>query len=153
MVEPKGDPRELLKRKISDLQDQLAKQKAAGKDLKKDATCRQLRKTLKRAQRKLALLSPLTLEQKQARNAKFSELIAKRLSELTQGQKKVQANPYIHSLRKKTKSLNKQKKKLDRVAKKLAANKPAKAAPPPPAPAAPPPPAPAPASAPEPEKK
>src|SRR2546426_226928 len=81
---------------------------------------RQLRKSLKRAQRRLALLTPLNHEQKVARVTKLTDLLAKRLSDLTQGAKKVQANPYVRSLKKKTKSLNKRKKKLDRIAKKLA---------------------------------
>lgn len=113
-----ADPKENLKKKIAEIKNQLAQHKAAGKDLKKDPTCRQLRKTLKRAQRRLALLTPLSFEQKVAQVAKFTELINKRLGELTQGAKKVQGNPYVHSLRKKLKSLNKRKKKLDRIAKK-----------------------------------
>ena len=124
-----ADPKEALKKKAADLKDQLAKLKAAGKDLKKEAGARTLRKQLKRAQRRLTLLSPLTLEQKQARVAKLTDFLAKRLGELTQGAKKVQANPYVRSLKKKTKSLNKAKKKLDRVAKKIAARNAAKAAP------------------------
>jgi hypothetical protein len=142
MAEAK-DPKESLKKKVNDLKDQLAKQKAAGKDVKKDPTCRQLRKTLKRAQRRLALLSPLSYDQKVARVGKLTDLVNKRLGELTQGSKKVMGNPYVHSLRKKIKALNKQKKKLDRIAKKQAANAAPAAAPPQPAP---PPPA-------EPEKK
>lgn len=133
-----ADPKESLKKKIAEIQDQLAKNKAAGKDVKKDPTCRQLRKTLKRAQRRLALLSPLSFDQQQQRVSKLTDLVNKRLGELTQGAKKVQGNPYVHSLRKKIKALNKRKKKLDRVGKKAAA----KAHPAPaPAPAAPPPPA------------
>jgi hypothetical protein len=144
-----ADPKEALKKKIADLKDQLAKQKAAGKDLKKDAACRQMRKTLKRAQRRLSLLTPLTFEQKSTRVGKITDMINKRMGELTQGAKKVQANPYVRSLRKKLKSLNKAKKKLDRIAKKAEAAKAAAAAPPPaPAPAAA-----APAPAPEGEKK
>ena len=136
-----ADPKEALKKKVADLKDQVAKQFAAGKDSKKDPAFRELRKQLKRAQRRLALLSPLSLEQKTARVAKLTDLLSKRLSELTQGAKKVQANPYVRSIKKKTKSLNKRKKRLDRIAKKLAAkNAPPKAAPAPaaaaPAPAA-----------------
>ena len=138
-----ADPKEALKKKIEDLKAQLAKEKAAGKTSNKDLNVRKLPKTLRRPQRKLALLSPLTYDQKVARVAKLTDMVAKRMSELTQGAKKVQANPYVHSLRKKTKSLNKRKKKLDRIAKKIAAAaKPAAA----PAPAAA-------APAAEPEKK
>ena len=114
------DQKEDLKKKIEGLKKQLADQKAAGKDPKKDPTLRQLRKTLKRAQRKLSLHTPVTLQQKQERVGKLTELLAKRLSELTQGQKKVQANPYVRSIKKKNKSLNKLKKRLDRQAKKAA---------------------------------
>ena len=52
------------------------------------------------------------------------------MSDLTQGAKKVQANPYVRSIKKKNKSLNKRKKRLDRIGKKIAAkNAPPKAAP------------------------
>ena len=132
-----ADPKEALKKKITDLKEQLAKAKTAGKDSKKDPAVRTLRKQLKRAQRRLALLTPLNHEQKVTRVTKLTELLAKRLGELTQGAKKVQANPYVRSLKKKTKSLNKRKKKLDRIAKKLAEKSAAKAAPAAPPPAAP----------------
>jgi|SRR5579862_213843 len=124
-----ADPKEALKKKIADLKEQVAKQSAAGKDSKHDPALRKLRKDLKRAQRKLALLTPLNHDQKVARVTKLTDLLAKRLSELTQGAKKVQANPYVRSIKKKTKSLNKRKKKLDRIAKKLAAKAAAKSAP------------------------
>jgi len=126
------DPKEALQKKITDLKAQVAKEHAAGKDSRKDPALRALRKQLKRAQRRLALLTPLNHDQKVARVAKLTDFLTKRLGELTQGAKKVQANPYVRSLKKKTKSLNKRKKKLDRIAKKLAAkNAPPKAAPPP----------------------
>lgn len=125
-----ADPKEALKKKIADLKEKVAKEFAAGKDSKKDPGLRKMRKDLKRAQRRLALLTPLTHEQKVARNAKLTEFLTKRMAELTQGAKKVQANPYVRSIKKKNKSLNKAKKKLDRIAKKLAAkNAPPKAAP------------------------
>ena len=125
-----ADPKEALKKKVADLKEKVAKEHAAGKDSKKDPALRKLRKELKRAQRRLALLSPLNHEQKVARVAKLTDLLSKRMGELTQGAKKVQANPYVRSIKKKTKSLNKRKKRLDRIAKKLAAkNAPPKAAP------------------------
>jgi hypothetical protein len=131
-----ADQKEALKKKIADLKEKVAKEFAAGKDSKKDPALRKMRKDLKRAQRRLALLTPLTHEQKVARVAKLTDFLTKRMSDLTQGAKKVQANPYVRSIKKKTKSLNKAKKKLDRIAKKLAAkNAPPKA--PPAAPAAP----------------
>lgn len=127
------DQKAELTKKIDGLAKQIAEQKAAGKDARKDLTVRQLRKSLKRAQRKLILLTPLSTEKRLERVAKLSDMLAKRLGELTQGQKKVQANPYVRSIKKKNKSINKLKKKLERKAKKAAA----KAAPPKAAPAAP----------------
>jgi hypothetical protein len=144
-----ADPKEALRKKVADLKEQVAKLFAAGKESKTDLAFRKLRKELKRAQRRLALLTPLNHDQKVARVSKLTDLLSKRLSELTQGAKKVQANPYVRSIKKKTKSLNKRKKKLDRIAKKIAAKAAAKAAP---APAAAPASAPA-ASAAEGEKK
>lgn len=133
-----ADQKEALKKKVADLKEKVAKEFAAGKDSKKDAAFRQLRKDLKRAQRRLALQSPLNHEEKITRVSKLTDLLAKRLGELTQGAKKVQANPYVRSIKKKTKSLNKRKKKLDRISKKLAAKAaPPKAAPVAAAPAAP----------------
>ena len=131
-----ADPKDALKKKIEGLKAQLAKEHAAGKTSNKDLNVRKMHKDLRRAQRRLSLLSPLTFEQKVARVAKLTDMVTKRMGELTQGAKKIQANPYVHSLRKKTKSLTKRKKKLDRIAKKVAAAaKPAAA--PTPAPTAP----------------
>ena|SRR5579883_2387862 len=124
-----ADQKEALQKKVADLKEKVAKEFAAKKDSRKDPAFRKLRKELKRAQRKLALLTPLTHDQKVARVAKLTDFLAKRLGELTQGAKKVQANPYVRSIKKKTKSLNKRKKKLDRIAKKVAAKTAAKAAP------------------------
>jgi hypothetical protein len=133
-----ADQKEALKKKVADLKEKVAKEFAAKKDSKKDPAFRKLRKDLKRAQRRLALLSPLTHDQKVARVTKLTDMLTKRLSELTQGAKKVQANPYVRSIKKKNKSLNKRKKKLDRIAKKVAAKAVVKAGPAvPAAPAAP----------------
>jgi len=133
-----ADQKEALKKKVADLKEKVAKEFAAKKDSKKDPVFRKLRKDLKRAQHRLALLSPLTHDQKVARVTKLTDMLTKRLSELTQGAKKVQANPYVRSIKKKNKSLNKRKKKLDRIAKKVAAKAVVKAAPAvPAAPAAP----------------
>ena len=125
-----ADQKEALKKKVADLKEKVAKEFAAKKDSKTDPAFRKLRKDLKRAQRKLSLISPLNHEQKVERVSKLTDMLAKRLSELTQGAKKVQANPYVRSIKKKNKSINKRKKKLDRIAKKLAAkNAPPKAPP------------------------
>ena len=116
------DPKEDLKKKIASLLKQVADLKTAGKDLKNDPTARQARKTLKRAQRRLRLLTPVSIEARLDRVGKLTEMLSKRLGELTQGQKKVQANPYVRSIKKKTKSLNKLKKRMERRQKKVAAN-------------------------------
>jgi hypothetical protein len=116
-----ADQKEALKKKIADLKEKVAKEFAAKKDSKKDPAFRKLRKELKRAQRKLSLLTPLTHEQKVARVTQLTDFLTKRLSDLTQGAKKVQANPYVRSIKKKNKSLTKRKKKLDRIAKKMSA--------------------------------
>jgi len=118
------DPKEDLKKKIASLLKQIADLKTAGKDLKNDPTARQARKTLKRAQRRLRLLTPMSVEKRLERVGKLTEMLSKRLGELTQGQKKVQANPYVRSIKKKTKSLNKLKKGLERRQKKAAASAP-----------------------------
>jgi hypothetical protein len=115
------DQKDALKKLIAELQEKLSKEKAAGKDVKKDLGVRAVRKQLKRAQRRLALLTPQNLEQRLARQAMLVEMINKRLGDLTQGSKKVQANPYVRSCKKKLKSLNKLKKRLDRRVKKAAA--------------------------------
>lgn len=130
------DQKEAIKKIVADLKEKVGKEHAAGKDSKKDPAFRTLRKQLKRAQRKLALITPLSHDQKVVRQAKFVDMITKRLGELTQGAKKIQANPYVRSCKKKLKSLNKLKKRLDRKAKKAAAKAVVKPAPAAAAPAA-----------------
>ena len=105
-----------LKKKIDELKKQLAGHKDAAKGEPKS---RALRKELKRSQKVL-------------------ELIGKTLGEITKGAKKVVGNPYVHSLRKKTKSYNKRIKKVNRLLEKkkkaggatAAEAKPAEGAPP-----------------------
>jgi len=104
-----------LKKKIEELKKQLAGQKETAKG---DPKVRALRKELKRSQRRFASLTPLSLEDQLKRSQKILELIGKSLSEMTQGAKKVVGNPYVHSLRKKTKSFNKRIKKINRLLEK-----------------------------------
>jgi chromosome segregation ATPase len=104
-----------LKKKIDELKKQLAGQEEASKA---DPKARALRKELKRAQRRLATLTPLSLENQLKRSQKILDLIGKTLGELTKGAKKVVGNPYVHSLRKKTKSYNKRIKKTNRLLEK-----------------------------------
>lgn len=113
-----------LKKKI----DELKKQLAAHKDSKNtDLKARALRKELKRAQRRFAGLSPIPLDGQLKRNQKILDLIGKELGELTKGAKKVVGNPYVHSLRKKTKSYNKRIKKINRLIEKKKKDAPAAA--------------------------
>jgi hypothetical protein len=118
------EAKEDLKKKIDGLKKQIAEQKAAGKDSRKEPALRSMMKTLKRTQRKLKLQTPVTMEKRLERVGKLSEMLNKRLGELTQGQKKVQANPYVRSIKKKNKSLNKLKKRLERKIKNAAAKAP-----------------------------
>ena len=111
-----------LKKKIEELKKQLA----GGTDsAKQDPKRRVLRKELKRAQRRLAVLTPLSLESQLKRSQKILDLIGKDLGELTKGAKKVVGNPYVHSLRKKTKSYNKRIKKVNRLLEKQKKSAPA----------------------------
>ena len=115
-----------LKKKIEELKKQLA----GGTDsAKQDPKRRVLRKELKRAQRRLAVLTPLSLESQLKRSQKILDLIGKDLGELTKGAKKVVGNPYVHSLRKKTKSYNKRIKKVNRLLEKQKKSAPAAPAP------------------------
>ena len=75
-----------LKKKIADLKEKVAKEFAAGKDSKKDPAFRTLRKELKRAQRRYALLTPLSLENQLKRSQKVLDLIGKELGEITKGE-------------------------------------------------------------------
>ena len=104
-----------LKKKIDELKKQLAGKTEAPKA---DLNARALRKELRRAQRRLASLTPLSLEAQLKRSQKVLELIGKTLGEITKGAKKVVGNPYVHSLRKKTKSYNKRIKKVNRLLEK-----------------------------------
>ena len=115
-----------LKKKIEDLKKQVAASKdAPNTDLK----ARGLRKELKRAQRRLATLTPLSLDNQLKRSQKVLELIGKELGEITKGAKKVVGNPYVHSLRKKTKSYNRRIKKINRLIEKKKKDAPAEAKP------------------------
>ncbi len=131
MTEKKVD----LKKTIGELKEKLSKQIASNKEPRKDMQARALRKQLKRAQRRDALQTKYTLEERQKQTQKRLDVIGKLVSDMTKGAKKTQGDPYVHSLRKKSKSLNKRLKKLGRLIEKDKKNHPAPAA----APATPPP--------------
>ena len=116
--------KENLTKTIEELKGKLAKAKG-GKKTPGDA--RVIRKSLKRAQRRLSILSPLSIEKQSERCDQLQEMVNKRMEKLGQSSQKIEGNPYLHSLRKKTKALNKLKKRLERATKRAAA----KAAPPP----------------------
>ncbi len=109
-----------LKKKVETLRGQLKAQKEW-----KSAEARKLRKQLKRAQRRVTLLTPQPLEAKHKRISRQNEIIGKILSDMSKAMKKPAENPFVHSLRKKVKSLNKRTKKLDRLIKKKAPATPA----------------------------
>ncbi len=79
------------------------------------------RKKLKRLQRRLRKMQVLPMEERQKRTQKQSDYINKHFSDMTKGMKKVQGNAFVHSMRKKIKSLNKKLKKFARIAKKAEA--------------------------------
>lgn len=79
------------------------------------------RKKLKRLQRRLRKMQVLPFEERQKRTQKQSDYIGKHLSDMTKGMKKVEGNAFVHSMRKKVKSLNKKLKKFARIAKKAEA--------------------------------
>ncbi|MBI2931069.1 MAG: hypothetical protein HYY16_05410 [Planctomycetes bacterium] len=112
------DKQEALKKIIAEFKEKVSKQTAASKEPKNDPELRELRKQLKRAQRRLAKITKYSLEESVKRTQKRSDIISKLLSDMTKGAKKVQADPYVHSLRKKSKSLNKRLKKLNRLIEK-----------------------------------
>ena len=130
-VEKAFNPDE-LKKKIETLKGQLKSQKEW-----KSPEALKLRRQLKRAQRRLALVTKKPLDARHKILTRQNDLIGKVLSEMSKTMKKPQENAYVHSLRKKVKSLNKRTKKLDRLMKKKAASAPATAAAAPAAPATP----------------
>src|SRR5437762_13211064 len=91
ITRPMADPKAALKKKVEDLKAKVAKEHAAGKDSKKDLAFRSLRKELKRAQRRLALVTPLSHEQKAAPVSQLTDLLSKRAGGLTQAVTKVHA--------------------------------------------------------------
>ena len=104
---------EELKKRVVEMRGEIAKVLAVSK--------REGRTLLKRVQRRLQKMRVLPFEERQKRTQKQSDIINKKLTDMTKGMKKVQANAFVHSLRKKMKSLNKRLKKFARIAKKLEA--------------------------------
>lgn len=122
-----ADAVEKLKKEITELKARLAEAVKAAKDPKKDALVRTLRKKVKRAQRRLRLAKPVTLQEKLTDYQKRLDTVGKLLSDLTKNAKKSAGDPWVHSLRKKTKSMNRRIKKVNRLIAKQP--KPAEAAP------------------------
>lgn len=108
------DPAE-LKKKIETIKGQLASQKD-----RKSPEARKLRKQLKRAQRRLANLTPVALEDRLKRVQKHNERLGAISTEMGKQGKKVQTDAYLHNIRKKIKSFTKRAKKLERLIKKKA---------------------------------
>lgn len=115
-VPPMADPREAAKKTIEEINAKISQHKSA--DPRKDPVRRALRKQLKRAQRRLRQLTPLSLADRATRTQKFLDVVNKSLSDLTKNTKKSVGDPAVHSLRKKMKSCNKALKKIARLQKK-----------------------------------
>ncbi len=108
---------EEAKRRIASLREEIHKVLASSDRAK--------RTRLKRVQRRLRKMRVVPFEELQKRTQQRADQIGKALSDMTKGMKKVQANAYVHSYRKKVKSLNKKVKKFARIQKKKEAQAPA----------------------------
>jgi hypothetical protein len=131
-----------LKKTIGVLKAKIAKREKTVKVSEADEGLRGLRHGLKRAQRRLVELKPLSTEEQTKKNEKLLEVVGRRADVLKkQGKKAI--DPYVHSVNKSIKSLNKKLRHLKRIQEsiKKAEEKAAKKAQPeaPPAAEAPPP--------------
>jgi capsule polysaccharide export protein KpsE/RkpR len=104
---------EKIGKEIEILKEKIKKRGQRVKDPKKDLILRRMRKGLKRAQRKLARLTPLSIKEQVERTQRLMEMINKRIDILTKKGKRSD-DPYVHSLRKRLKSLNKQLKRQNK---------------------------------------
>lgn len=107
---------EELKKRVASLQDEIRKTIASSD--------RSKRTRLRRVHRRLRKMTVVPFEERQKRTQQRADLLNKSLSDMTKGMKKVQANAFVHSLRKKIKSLNKKLKKFARIQKKKEASAP-----------------------------
>lgn len=110
----KKDPKE----KITQLKVQVAELHSKSKDPRTDTDLRRARKALKRAQRRLSRQTILSIPDQIKRSQKVLDMINTRMDMLTKKSKKTSEEASVHSLRKKSKSLNKRLKKLGRLQEK-----------------------------------
>ena len=92
--------------------------KKKSKDPRSDTELRRARRKLKRFQRKAARKVILTVPEQITRAKKILDMLNVRLDVLTKTAKKTSEDPHVHSLRKKSKSLNKRLKQLGRLQEK-----------------------------------
>lgn len=94
---------------------------------------REMRKLLKRKQRKLSAAKPMTQADRLKRLQKLLENVTAQQSELQKNTKKKTGDPNVHSFSKKVRSLNRRIKKINRIMENhKAPEAPAAAAPQPP---------------------
>lgn len=103
-----------IEESIGIIKGQVEKLKAKGPN---DPLFRQVRKKLKRFQRRYAILKPVTIEEKLARMKKMVEILNGKLEALKKKGKKP-GNAYFNSLSSKIKSFNKKIKKCSKIIEK-----------------------------------
>lgn len=119
---------EKIKAEVAKLKEQVAAKLKASKEPRKDPDLRKVRKSLKRAQRKLAGVTVVSPADQIARAQKLIDHLSKASDTLTKEHKKSSGDPHVHSLRKKIRSLNRKIKRINRrQAKKAAPAAPAEA--------------------------
>lgn len=109
---------EKLKKTVEILKAKIAKREKASKEPDQDAVLRSLRHGLRRAQRRLVELTPMTMEDKMKRTEKLMEMVNKRADVLKkQGKKAI--DPFVHSVNKSIKSLNKKLRRFKRIQERV----------------------------------
>lgn len=109
---------EKLKKTVELLKAKIAKREKASKEPDKDAALRGLRHGLKRAQRRIVELKPLTMDERLKKTEKLMEMVNKRADVLKkQGKKTI--DPYVHSVNKSIKSLNKKLRRFKRIQERI----------------------------------
>ena len=105
--------------KIVLLKAEVVERRSKSKDVRSDSELRRARKRLRRAQRKMAHKAILSVSDQIARSQKVLDMINARLDVLTKTAKKTSEDPFVHSLRKKSSSLNKRFKRLNKIQEKI----------------------------------
>jgi DNA replication initiation complex subunit (GINS family) len=106
---------EELRKRIAELKAKVREAQRRSEDPRRDPDLRALRKRLKRAQRRLRKMVPLSLEEQIARAQAFAKRTEGRIDALIKAAKKKSGDPHVHSLRKRLKSLTKKVKRLTKL--------------------------------------